>query len=575
MKNKINAGFLYVVLAAALWGTAGIFVRTLGDSDISQMQVVFGRALFTALILAVIIFAKDIKLFKIRKKDIPLFILDGIGSIVLFNFSYYTTMSLTSLSVAAVLLYTAPFFVVIIFSLMGRRLTVRKAVACITAFAGCCMVSGVFDSQHRISPKALFFGLLTGFGYALYTIFGDILIKRGYKTLTITFYVFAFAAAGCIPFVSFSGSEFVVTTKTVLWIFFMAVFNTVLPYILYTTGLMKVDSAIAPVIATVEPVVATVVGAWIFKEPLTLWGAAGIFLVLLSVVILNIQFKERIRLKAFAKINLSLFVSGRRPDGYHDIDTIMQTVSLCDIITVEKNKEIRVKCSRKDLSGENNIAAKAAGMFFSETGVKGGAYIKIKKRIPAAAGLGGGSADAAGVLLALDRIYDTRLGREKLEDIAFGLGSDVPFFITGGTKRVRGTGEQTEDLTDFCRGYFVIAKLDEKPSTGEMYRRLDDYTGPNKVVADTDAAEKAAGENDLKKLCAAMGNSFMPLWEDSQVLQILKSKSPLGINLSGSGPSFFAVYDDLKAAKKCEKALRKAEIKAWTVIPVKKSVIIE
>ena len=194
MVRKSNIHFIYVLSAAMLWGTAGIFVRTV-QNDIKEMQLVLCRAVFSALFFGAVIFFRDKSLFKIRLRHLWIFISAGLFSIVLFNYSYYTAMSLTSLSVAAVLLYTAPFFVVIMsLILFKERLTLNKIVACISAFIGCCLVTGIFDSSHKVGGKAVFYGLLTGFGYALYTIFSELLLKRGYKTLTITFYVFLFAA---------------------------------------------------------------------------------------------------------------------------------------------------------------------------------------------------------------------------------------------------------------------------------------------------------------------------------------------------------------------------------------------
>lgn len=292
MKNKINIHFIYILLAAAFWGIAGIYVRILEKTSFSQMGIVFGRSFFTAIVLALFIFLKDKKLFKIKFKDIPFFVGAAVFSIILFNFSYYKTMSLTSLSVAAVLLYTAPFFVVIMsVFLFKERLDFKKAVACIIAFVGCLFVSGIFDSQNRITLPAIIFGLLTGFGYALYTIFSRVLINKGYDTFTITFYTFLFSAIFCLPLINITNTFSVMfSSKTVLiTIVLMAIFNTVIPYILYTKGLLGVEASVAPIIATLEPVVATVTGILIYSEKLTVSGAVGIVLVLGSVLILNLK----------------------------------------------------------------------------------------------------------------------------------------------------------------------------------------------------------------------------------------------------------------------------------------------
>lgn len=290
MKTRINFHILLIFFAAALWGTAGLFVRTAGKYGLTEMQLVFLRTFFSALVLGIILIIKDKSLFKIKLKDLWLFIAAGILSIVLFNFCYYKTMSLTSLSVAAVLLYTAPFFVVIMsVFIFKQRLTFKKCSACVTAFIGCCFVTGAFGTGERLSAAALGFGLLTGFGYSLYTVFSRLLLDRGYNSCTITFYTFAFALFGCIPFTDFKGAAAVcVNFPAVIFVtFLMAVFNTVLPYLLYTTGLCGVDASVAPVIAMLEPVVATLIGAAVYGEPLTLSGMVGILIVLASVFVLN------------------------------------------------------------------------------------------------------------------------------------------------------------------------------------------------------------------------------------------------------------------------------------------------
>lgn len=572
MKLKINPYFVFVLLAAALWGTANIYVENLSRIGVSEMQTVLGRAVFTAGILGVIILIKDIKLLKVRLKDLWIFISGGIFSIVLFNFSYYKTMHLTnSPAIAAVLLYTAPFFVVIISVLFFKeRLTFKKTVALFTAFVGCCLVSGLFASSGKISAAAVGFGLLTGFGYALYTIFGDMLIKRGYKTLTITFYVFLFATLGTVPFVDLNQTAQALNLKSLGWTLAMSVFNTVLPYILYTTGLKGVSSSSAPIIATLEPVVAAVVGALVFHKYLSFTGIIGMALVLSSVIILNLKSKNKITAVANAKINLSLDITGKREDGYHLIDTVMQSVTLSDIVTVKKAKDIKVTSSKPELSGKDNICHKAAELFFEKTEIGAGAHVFIKKNIPQAAGLGGGSADAAATLLGLDSLYKTNLSYEALCNIALKLGADVPFFITGGTKRAEGIGEKLTDLKPFNLGCFVLAKADSKPSTKEMYQKLDNKE--HKAV-DTQAVIKYCETNDLKGLCSVMDNSFASVWGNNLTLERLKKFESSGVGLSGSGPTYFIVFESREKAKLCEKQLKKEGIFAFTVTPTPKAIV--
>ena len=570
--RKINIHMFFILLAATLWGTAGIFVRTAAVLKVTEMELVFGRSFFTAIFIAVIMLLKDINSFKIKFRDLWLFVCAGIFSIILFNFSYYTTMSLSTISVAAVLLYTSPFFVVIISRfLFGKKLTANKCTACVVAFFGCTLVSGIFDKAQRIGAKALIFGLLTGLGYALYTIFSELLLNRGYKTLTITFYVFFFSAICC--------SLFVNVPKTVGYTFsnlnaftlisLMALINTVIPYILYTVGLSGVDVSIAPIIATVEPVVATVVGAVIFKESITFFGIIGILLVLFSVLILN---RKIISIRANAKVNLILSIIGKREDGYHLIDTVMQSVGLSDSLKITPSKRIRVKCDKKELSGEENIAFRAAKLFFEVSKINGGANIYIKKRIPTAAGLGGGSADAAGVLMGLNRLYRTNLTNDMLCEMALCLGADVPFFIMGGTVRAEGIGEKLTKLKPFNKGYFLLVKANEKPSTAEMYRRLDEE---NHVKPDINSFIKAVESENYIKAANLMENSFKAVWKEDNTEKLLLSYNPVSVSLSGSGPTQFGFYFDKRKAKKALFDLKKQGIDAYLVKPLKKSLIIE
>lgn len=289
---KSNKSVLLVLLAATFWGTAGIFVRSLTSFGIEAMQTVFGRAFFSALIFAIIILFKDPKLFKIKLRDIWAFFCLGFFSIVMFNYCYYKTMSLSSLSTAAVLLYTAPFFVIIISAVLFKdKITLKKGFACIAAFIGCCFVSGAFSQKQAISAECIFFGLMTGFGYGLYTIFSNILFKRKYQTLTINFYAFLFALIMSLPLSSPIETVKNISDRplSILIIFLMSVVNTVVPYICYTAALKKLDGPTALIIATLEPVVATIIGFFVFKEALTISSAIGIILVLGSVVILNLK----------------------------------------------------------------------------------------------------------------------------------------------------------------------------------------------------------------------------------------------------------------------------------------------
>lgn len=276
------------------------------------------------------------------------------------------------------------------------------------------------------------------------------------------------------------------------------------------------------------------------------------------------------KIKANAKINFSLSVCGKREDGYHLIDTVMHSVSLYDTVFIEKADEISVNCG--DMPQEENIAYKAAKLFFETTKSVGGANIKIEKQIPLSAGLGGGSADAAAVLLGLNKFYNMNLSYETLCEMAVKLGADVPFFIKGGCMRSEGIGEILTPATPLNKGVILLAKADLKPSTAEMYRRLDE----NKtVLANTEAVLKAIEENDLIKLSKNLYNAFETVWPQSKVKAELLKTDAVAVALTGSGPTWFAIFDDIEKANVAKNLLLEKEIPCWICYPTTKAVEFE
>ena len=279
---------------------------------------------------------------------------------------------------------------------------------------------------------------------------------------------------------------------------------------------------------------------------------------------------QNLKIKANAKVNLSLSVLGKREDGYHELDTVMQSISLYDTVYIEKSDKIAVECG--EFGGEDNIAFKTAAAFFKASGINAGAEIKIEKRIPSAAGMGGGSADAAAVLVGLDKLYEAKLSYEKLLKIAVKLGADVPFLIRGGTARAKGIGEILEPIKPIGGCYFLIAKGENKPSTGEMFRLLDsaDYNKP-----DIEKTATAINSQDMVSLLASMDNSFAALWRESRIKAELLKTDADAVSLSGSGPAWFAVYLDKNRAVAAEKALKALEISVFLCEPENKSLIFE
>lgn len=276
------------------------------------------------------------------------------------------------------------------------------------------------------------------------------------------------------------------------------------------------------------------------------------------------------KIKANAKINFSLSICGKREDGYHLIDTVMHSVSLFDTVLIEKADSIRVLCG--DMPQEENIASKAAKLFFEKTEIQSGAEIKIEKNIPLSAGLGGGSADAAAVLCGLNALYETNLSYDTLCEMAVKLGADVPFFIKGGCMRSEGIGEILTPYPPLEKGYILLAKADLKPSTAEMYRRLD---AEKTVLADTESVLKYISENDLDALSKSLYNAFEAVWSDSPVKAELLKTDAKAVALTGSGPTWFALYDDFDKVKAAKDFMQKQNIPCFICTPVNNSLKFE
>lgn len=280
-------------------------------------------------------------------------------------------------------------------------------------------------------------------------------------------------------------------------------------------------------------------------------------------------------LKVCAKINLTLDVVGVRPDGYHLLDMIVQSVNLCDEILVKTNNDglINVKSSCDFLGGENDIAYKAAYTFLKGINSQNGAEIYIKKNIPTAAGLGGGSADAAAVLFALNFLHNSALSKEQLEKMALSLGADVPYFLNGGTVSVTGIGEFFEKLPDMPECYIVIAKNSEKKSTGEMYRIIDGLNDC-KFRPDNSAVKQIIKNGDLDLLSTCIGNVFLAAWPHNIIVDIMNEFRPAAVSLSGSGPSYFGIFKDRISAQQCRDKLEEKGITSFLTVPTKQAIII-
>ncbi len=274
------------------------------------------------------------------------------------------------------------------------------------------------------------------------------------------------------------------------------------------------------------------------------------------------------RIKANAKVNLSLDITGKRPDGYHTLCSVFQSVSLCDILTVTLSDKISVNCSKAELDGENNLCFKAAELFFKTAGIASGAEIYIEKHIPDAGGLGGGSADAAATLVALNELCERPLSQEKLLEIALKLGADVPFCMVGGTKLCEGIGEIMTELSPLPDCFIVVAKKGVKGSTGQMYSALDSKKDLRRP--DTEAVISGLKKGELEKVFEGAYNCFEAV-NDVTVLNeaktVAKQNNALYAGLSGAGPSVILVFDEKTDAEKTAKALSKLQFESFVTVP--------
>lgn len=270
----------------------------------------------------------------------------------------------------------------------------------------------------------------------------------------------------------------------------------------------------------------------------------------------------KVTVKAYAKINLMLDILSRLDNGYHDLFMVMQSVGIYDTVTVEKtdSADIKITCDVDAIpTDEKNVAYKAAEGFFAFTSIKNeGIKIDIQKRIPHAAGLAGGSADAAGVIVALDKLYGTRLKEKDIIAIGSKVGADVPFCALGGTMLAQYTGTVLSHLPDLSEKHIIIVKPDQDVSTGKAYAAFD--TAERVRHLDTKGMLLACVNNDWKAISEKVGNVFEQFIEvtDRTVIKgIMRKHNCLCCCMSGSGPSVFGVFEDENTADRCFDELKK------------------
>ena len=281
--------YFQIIVAATLWGCIGIFLKLLTAAGLSSMEGVAVRTTVAALLFTLYLAFTDRKALKINPRHWYYFFGSGVCSLVFFNRCYFNAISTSSMSVAAVLLYTAPVFVTLLSALFFQEaVTVNKLFALALTFGGCILVTGLLPlGQQSVSPATILFGLGSGFGYALYSIFSKFALRH-YSSATVTCYTFLFAAAVSLP-LSGLHRDLVVfgDWRAVVGGLGIGILCCILPYLLYTEGLNHAEAGKAAIMATIEPFVAALLGICLFREEVTFYKLLGMAAIFGAILLLN------------------------------------------------------------------------------------------------------------------------------------------------------------------------------------------------------------------------------------------------------------------------------------------------
>ena len=283
---------------------------------------------------------------------------------------------------------------------------------------------------------------------------------------------------------------------------------------------------------------------------------------------------ERISINAMAKINLGLDVLRRRENGYHDVKMIMQTVNIYDTLDFVKLQEskIVVKTDTMELpTDENNLIYKAAKLLFDKCGVKEGVEITLTKRIPIAAGMAGGSTDAAAALVGINTLFELNLSMDELKEVGVKIGADVPYCIEGGTALSEGIGEILTKLPDAPDCFVVVAKPEISVSTKYVYENL--HANELKVHPDIDGMVEAIKEGNLDGVCKRMENVLETVTETkypiiTEIKNLLKDAGAENSLMSGSGPTVFAIFKEEEIANKALELVKKSGLAKQSFVTV-------
>lgn len=283
---------------------------------------------------------------------------------------------------------------------------------------------------------------------------------------------------------------------------------------------------------------------------------------------------EQISQKAYAKINIGLDVLRRRNDGYHEVRMIMQTVDICDDLFFEKTKQpgIVLKTDHKELPVDgDNLICKAAALLFQEKGITEGVKITLTKRIPIAAGMAGGSSDAAAAMRGLNELFQMGYSLRELQELGVKLGADIPYCLIGGTMLSEGIGEILTPLPAPPDCFLVVAKPDINVSTGFVYGNL--YADTLTDHPDIDGMINALQTGNLKGITDRLGNVLetvtakeYPIIEELK--ELLRDKGAENALMSGSGPTVFGIFTDRSMAEAAAEAVRKQKLVGQVFVTV-------
>ncbi|AZU63095.1 DMT family transporter [Neobacillus mesonae] len=286
---------ILITISASLWGIIAIFVRKLSSIGFSSMEIVTIRVVTATILLWIIGLMKYRHQMKIQISDLKLFVGTGIFSIVLFNWCYFTSVNQMNLSLAVILLYTSPAFVTVLsFLFLKEKMTWVKVVSVTGTILGCILIAGVSQNDTAsLSTIGIITGLGAGFGYALYSIFGKFALEK-YQPYTVTFYTFLVASVALVPLTHlWNKGSLLMSGDVLIYGIGFGLFPTVIAFLCYTKGLEKIESSKAAIIATVEPVVATILSLLLYKESFGTIQAIGSIVILASVIIVNLPKKQK------------------------------------------------------------------------------------------------------------------------------------------------------------------------------------------------------------------------------------------------------------------------------------------